>query len=179
MTTRHFLTLCGSLRTGSLNRAVARTLGELPDAPGTVVHYEGLGLLPFFNPDEELAGPPAGVLELRRLVAAADGVVVVSPEYAHGTSGVLKNGLEWTVGGGEFTDKPTVVVTASPAVTGGARAQAWLRETLAVMGARVLDESMVIPTAGLKITDGRVTDPGTLAGLRAALEALAKAAAEG
>ncbi|MER5636786.1 NADPH-dependent FMN reductase [Kitasatospora sp. NPDC002227] len=171
-----FLTLCGSLRAGSLNRAVARTLAELGGAPGSVVNYEGLGGLPFFNPDVELAGPPAEVLELRGLIAAADGVVVVSPEYAHGTSGVLKNGLEWIVGGGEFTDKPTAVVTASPAVTGGDRAQAWLVETLEVMGAHLVPGSMTVPTAGLKITDGRVTDPATLAGLRAVLAALAEAA---
>ncbi|WP_441249252.1 NADPH-dependent FMN reductase [Kitasatospora sp. McL0602] len=177
-TPRRFLAICGSLRAKSLNKAVARTAVALCEAPDSVTLYEGLGLLPFFNQDVEQSAPPESVLELRRQIEESDGVLIVSPEYAHGTSGVLKNGLEWIVGGGELTDKPTAIVTASPGITGGDRAQAWLKETLEVMGARILPESMPIPVAGPKITDGLVTDPATLDGLRAVLAALTKAADE-
>ncbi|AUG80804.1 hypothetical protein CFP65_6137 [Kitasatospora sp. MMS16-BH015] len=179
MPAHRLLTVCGSLRGGrSLNRAVTDTLPELCEPGAEVTDYRSIGLLPFFDQDVELAGPPGSVLELRRLVAAADGVVLVSPEYAHGTSGVLKNALEWVVGGGEFTDKPVAVVTASPGPAGGDRAQAWLRETLEMMGARVLPESLPIPFATGKVTGGRLTDPPTRTALAAVLAALGKAAEE-
>lgn len=169
--------VCGSLRDGSLNAAVVATAAELCAEDGVVLErYRGIGALPFFNPDVETAGPPPAAEEWRAALAAADGVLVASPEYAHGTSGVLKNALEWVVGGGELTDKPVLVVTASPSMTGGDRAQAWVTETLQVMGARVLPEALAIPQASAKIDGGRVTDPPTRRALRSALTALTTAA---
>ncbi|MFG2292411.1 NADPH-dependent FMN reductase [Streptomyces sp. NPDC048603] len=169
----------GSLRSASLNTGVVRTVAELGPALGvTTTVYPDLGRLPYFDQDRESSGPPVEVLEFRALLAGADAVLISSPEYAHGTSGVLKNALEWVVGGGELVDKPLAVVTASPSMTGGDRAQAWLSETLAVMGARVIPESLPIPLASAKIKDGRVTDPVTLDALRGVVEALRKSAAE-
>ncbi|GHH65080.1 hypothetical protein GCM10018781_16940 [Kitasatospora indigofera] len=173
----HFIAISGSLRANSLNTGVVLTVSELCVAPVTMTVYGGLGSLPFFNQDVEESCPPPEVVELRELIAASDGVFISSPEYAHGTSGVLKNGLEWIVGGGELVDKPVAVVTASPAATGGDRAQAWLRETLEVMGADILPESMCIPVAGAKMSGGRVTEEATLQGLRDVLAAMARAAA--
>lgn len=169
--------VCGSLRGGSLNAAVVETAVELCAEAGVGMEvYRGIGELPFFNPDVEAAGPPPAAKEWRAALGAADGVLVASPEYAHGTSGVLKNALEWVVGGGELTDKPVLVVTASPSLTGGDRAQAWVTETLEVMGARVLPEALAIPQASTKVRDGRVTDPGTREALRSALAVLMAAA---
>ncbi|MEU4211026.1 NADPH-dependent FMN reductase [Streptomyces sp. NPDC026206] len=170
----NLLALCGSLRQGSLNSAVAHTAASLCRPPVAMTVYEGLGGLPFFNPDVERECPPAEVLDFRARLAAADAVLITSPEYAHGTSGVLKNGLEWVVGSGELVDKPVAVVTASPSMTGGARAQAWLRETLQVMSARVLPHELRIPCATVKITNGRVTDEETLTGLRSVLADLTR-----
>ncbi|GGO85207.1 NADPH-dependent FMN reductase [Wenjunlia tyrosinilytica] len=171
-----FFALCGSLRDGSLNAAVLRTAAGLCP-PGTEfsVHPD-LARLPFFNHDDELAGPPAVVKDLRAQVGEADGVVIASPEYAAGTSGVLKNALEWLVGGVEIADKPVVIVTASP--SGGYEAQKWLRQTLTMMSARVLPESLPIPAAASKIADGRVVDEGTLRALEELMAALARAARE-
>ncbi|MFI9235194.1 NADPH-dependent FMN reductase [Streptomyces cinnamoneus] len=172
------LALCGSLREGSLNSAVAHTAAGLCRPPVSLTVHEGLGGLPFFNPDVERDCPPPEVLAFRARLAAADAVLITSPEYAHGTSGVLKNALEWVVGSGELVDKPVAVVTASPSMTGGDRAQAWLRETLEVMSARVLPAGLRIACAGAKITDGRVTDETTLAELGTLVAELARAGAE-
>ncbi len=167
----------GSLRSGSLNAAVVETAAELCTEAGVVMEvYRGIGDLPFFNPDVEMTGPPPVAKEWRAALGAADGVLVASPEYAHGTSGVLKNALEWVVGGGELTDKPVLVVTASPSLAGGDRAQAWVTETLQVMGARVLPEALTVPQASAKIKEGRVADPPTREALRSALAALTTAA---
>ncbi|OII59676.1 hypothetical protein BJP40_13095 [Streptomyces sp. CC53] len=173
-----FVGISGSLRDGSLNTAVVRTAAALCPPGAALTVYQGLRDLPYFDQDQESAGPPPVVRAFRALLESADAVLISSPEYAHGTSGVLKNGLEWVVGGGELVDKPVAVVTASPSRTGGDRAQAWLEETLLVMGARVLPESLRIPLASAKIADGRVVDVDTLAQLRQVLDALERAAEE-
>ncbi|QKW09289.1 NAD(P)H-dependent oxidoreductase [Streptomyces sp. NA04227] len=172
------LALCGSLRSGSLNAAVLRSAADLFVPPWEITVEPDLSRLPFFNADVEMNDLPAVVAELRAKVGASDGLLISSPEYAHGTSGVLKNALEWLVGGGEIAEKPVALMSASPAVTGGDRARAWLTETLTVMGASVLTESLRVPMATRKVTDGRLTDEPTLAEMRELLDTLARTVAE-
>jgi chromate reductase len=169
------LGISGSLRAASLNTAVVETAAELCTGPMRMDIYRGIGELPFFNSDVELSDPPASVLEFRSRIERADAVLFSCPEYAHGMSGVLKNALEWIVGGGELVGKPTAVVTASPSMTGGDRAQAWLTETLEVMGAQILPERLPIACASAKISGGRVTEDEALGQLRGVLDALARA----
>ncbi|MGW4496488.1 NADPH-dependent FMN reductase [Streptomyces sp. NPDC004376] len=173
------LAVSGSLREGSFNTTVLRTAAELCPATGKVEIFDSIGNLPFFNADVELAGPPPVVRNLRSQVGMADALLIASPEYAHGTSGVLKNALEWLVGAdsGEIAEKPVAILTASP-VTGGEHAQAWLSETLAIMGARVVPEACLkIPGAGKRITDNRVVDDTLRTELQNALSALLNAVA--
>jgi NAD(P)H-dependent FMN reductase len=170
------LGVSGSLRAASLNTAVVETAAELCTPPMQMDIYRGIGELPFFNSDVELSDPPSSVLEFRSRIEAADAVLFSCPEYAHGMSGVLKNALEWVVGGGELIGKPTAVVSASTSITGGDRAQAWLTETLEVMGAQILPERLPIASARGKISGGRLTDPETLGQLRDVLAALTQAA---
>ena len=133
--------------------------------------------LPYFDHDVEMAGPPPEVTEFRALVGEADGVLIASPEYAHGMSGVLKNALEWLVGSGGVVGTPVAVVTASPSMTGGDRAQAWVRETLEVMEA-VLLPSLLVRRASGRIRDGAVHDPEVLGALRTLMGELTSAARE-
>ncbi|MGI5471341.1 NADPH-dependent FMN reductase [Streptomyces sp. CA-132043] len=158
----NILALCGSLRKQSLNAAVLRTAAELCPPPHEVRIAPSLGRLPFFEQDVEETGvlPPA-VAALRGRAGAAHGVLIATPEYARGTSGVLKNALEWLVGGGQLYAKPVALVSASPSALGGDRAQAWLRETLTMMGADVLPDGLPIPQATAKIADGRLVDGPT------------------
>ncbi|MFF3543183.1 NADPH-dependent FMN reductase [Streptomyces platensis] len=171
-----FLALCGSLRTGSFNGAVVRAAAELC-APRTSLEIgPDLGQLPFFNQDVELRALPPKVRELRERCAASDGLLIASPEYARGTSGVLKNALEWLVGSGEQVGKPVALVTASTSAQGGDRAQAWLAETLTMMGTKVLPEGLRIGQAAAKVTDGRLVDEATRQELHALLAELARVA---
>lgn len=168
------LGLCGSLRTGSHNGAALRTAADLCTASGYEFELAPtLSRLPFFNADEDASALPPTVADLRARVDQADAVLIASPEYAHGTSGLLKNALEWLSGGIEFAGKPVALVTASPAATGGNRAQAWLRETLTVMGIDVLSPGLEIPLVPRKVSGGRVTDPATVAAMAELLGALA------
>ncbi|WP_239013177.1 NADPH-dependent FMN reductase [Streptomyces sioyaensis] len=121
---------------------------------------------------------PAPVAALRAAVAAADALLLVSPEYAHGVPGVLKNALDWLVSSGECVNKPTAVVTASPSPTGGDHANAQLRETLHMMTGEVVTAACrELPAIGPKIDPAteRVADEETLADLGAAMTHLAAA----
>ncbi|MFF4696644.1 NADPH-dependent FMN reductase [Streptomyces chattanoogensis] len=173
------LALSGSLRARSSNGAVLHSVLGLHDGPATTAD---IGALPHFNPDldGEGATPPPAVAALRAAAGAADALLVVSPEYAHGVPGVLKNALDWLVSSGECVDKPVAVITASPFPTGGSHANAQLRETLRMMSGQVIDPACLeIPAIGPKTdpTTERVTDEPTLTALRTALSHLTAGAA--
>ena len=134
------LAISGSLRAASINSALLRTAAELAP-PGLRLRLRPLDDLPPFNPDLE-ACLPAAVRAFHDDVAAADALLIASPEYAHGVSGVLKNALDWLVAFEPFVHKPVALINAS----GRARhAEAALRETLVTMSARLLAASATIP----------------------------------
>jgi len=138
------LGICGSLRAKSLNRMALMAIQTVE--PELVV-WEGLALIPPFNPDWE-DQPNEAVLELSRLIREAKAVVIASPEYAHGVTGVVKNALDWTVGSGEFMQKPTVVINCSHSAT---IANAALRETLSVMEAEVIPFALPLFSHGMTV----------------------------
>lgn len=125
------LGLCGSLREKSLNRlALSALQTKVPD----LIIWNGIGQLPLFNPDIEL-NPNEVVNDYRAHLRRARAVVIATPEYAHGVTGVMKNALDWVVGTGEFMQKPTLVVNCSCSAT---LANLAIRETLTVMEAEVI-----------------------------------------
>ncbi len=83
-----------------------------------------------FTPDLDGDDPPASVHSLRRLLQAADGVLISTPEYAFGIPGTLNNALDWTVSSGEFSGKLVATMSASPLWTGRDKAHASLLLTL-------------------------------------------------
>jgi len=165
--------ISGSLRAGSSNAALLRAGAALAPEGMELVFYEALGSLPHFNPDLDGGDPPRAVRKFRALLGGADGVVISSPEYAHGIPGSLKNALDWVVSSGELFGKPVVLVNASP--SGGERVQAALTQTLSVMDAQVLVEaSLRAPFVRKQLDDqGKISDPHLARTLRASLEALA------
>jgi NAD(P)H-dependent FMN reductase len=173
------LAVSGSLRTASSNTALLRAAVRLAPRGAEVALYEGLAGLPHFNPD--LDDPdggrpvPSAVADLRSRLAASDGVLISSPEYAHGVPGSLKNALDWVVGSGELYGRPVAVVNASPRAT---HARASLVEVLKTMDANLVEEASVtvpLPTNG---TDEAVilSDPGLSRALGSAVAALAREA---
>ncbi len=146
------LAVSGSLRAGSKNTTALLAAAHVASAEIEVRLYQGLGELPHFNPDLDdldhgLA--PAAVLELRRRLRDADALLICSPEYAHGVAGAMKNALDWVVGSGELTDKPTLVMNLSP---GSQHAHPALLETLRVMGAAVLERTIAAPISGRELS---------------------------
>ncbi len=166
------LSISGSLRRVSVNTAVLRAAALLAPDGIEITVYEGLGDLPHFNPDLE-ADEPAAVTDLRVRVRAADGLLISSPEYAHGVPGALKNALDWLVGGSEFIDKPVALLNATPPATW---AQASLAETVTVMSGRLVSEASIsLPLRGKKLdAAGIAADPELAGPLREAIAAFAR-----
>jgi chromate reductase len=108
------LALSGSLRAASTNSALLAALQRHTPLDCRVTVYDGLGGLPIFNPDDEGERTPAGARALIVSVTASDGVLVSSPEYAHGVPGGLKNALDWLVSRDAAVGKPAMLVHASP-----------------------------------------------------------------
>ena len=140
-----------------------------------VMFFEGLGDLPHFNPDLEGSGDdPPPVQDFCARLRAADGVLISSPEYAHGIPGVLKNALDWVVGSGELVGKPVALLGASPHST---HAQASLTEVLTTMAAVLIPEaSVTLPLRGKGLdAAGIAADAEFSKTLRSALAAFALA----
>ena len=130
----NFLGLSGSLRAASTNSALLGVMREYAPEGCTLSIYDGLGRLPIFNPESEQR-PGAEVLRLTAMVVHADGLIIASPEYAHGVPGGLKNALDWLVSGEAAIGKPVMLVHASPR---SRIARAALREILKTMSFDVL-----------------------------------------
>jgi chromate reductase, NAD(P)H dehydrogenase (quinone) len=169
------LGLSGSLRADSYNTAVLRTLSERLSG-ATSLHVSPLDPIPPYNADCDGDRSPASVRALRVAVYEADGLVLCSPEYNYGMSGVLKNAIDWISRPAlrsVLKNKPTLLMSCSPAYTGGARAHAQMRETLSACLARVIARpQVVINYAGEKIIGGRLADSATLAFIDEALRDL-------
>lgn len=132
------LALSGSLRSASYNTAAIEALKIL--APGNIEIMIGLiEGLPLFNPDREGEYIPA-LEELVQALKASDGLVIASPEYAHGVSGPMKNALDWLVSGVEFPYKPIMLINTSPRAS---HAQDSLKEILKTMSGIVVEKACV------------------------------------
>ena len=122
--------IVGSLREGSINRKVARSIFALRDDNLDCSMIE-IGDLPLYNQDLD-SNPPEQWVRFRQQVAAADGVLFCSPEYNRGIPGVLKNAIDVgsrPYGQSVFDKKPAAIVTASPGSIGGFGANHQIRQT--------------------------------------------------
>ena len=159
--TMRLLALCGSLRAKSSNRTLLEGAAALTPDGVTLEIYEGIAELPQFNPDIEDENQPDSVTAFREALTKADGVVISSPEYAHGVPGALKNALDWVVGTSELVEKPIALFNAFPRST---YAVAQLSETLTVMSGRLIDDAHVtVQMAGREIPEGGVAADRELA----------------
>jgi len=169
--------IAGSLRRESLNRALLRAAAALAPAGLEIVEHDLIDI-PLFNQDVEERGDPPAVTDLKRAVAAADGVLIATPEYQHGVPGVLKNALDWLSRpprGSVLQGKPVAIMGASPGMTGTARAQAQLRQALVYNGCPVLPPPEVLVARAHEAFDdgGALADEATRGFVAGALERFA------
>lgn len=136
------LAVSGSLRDRSSNLILLEAAALLAPDGVEIVFCKNISELPHFNPDLDTpeTGPPFSVVAWREQVKAADGILISSPEYAHGVPGSLKNALDWLVSSGETIGKPFALLNASPR---SIHAPAQLAEILQTMAAMIITEASV------------------------------------
>ncbi len=171
----NILVLVGSLRAGSLNaQFAAEAVQHLADS-ATVTVYDGLADLPFYSEELDVEQPPAGVVRLRKAVAAADALIVVTPEYNGSLSSVLKNAIDWVSRprqAAAIAGKSVAVLSASMSPRGGASAREHALRILTVAGAKPLTDTVGIASAHAAFADGRLTDDAVRAELAGVLAQL-------
>ena len=181
MTTTHIgeqfrvLGISGSLRKGSLNTALLRAAQELAPSDMDLKIFD-LAEIPLYNGDTEAEGDPDPVTALKAAIREADGLLLATPEYNRGPSGVLKNAIDWASrdrGPESLAGKPVTMIGAG-GMTGTARAQEQLLPILSETGALVMVEPGVqvalFPEQKFD-ADGRLVDEATRGLLRAHLRA--------
>ena len=172
---RRVLCLSGSLRRVSSNAAALEAAQQLAPPTLELELYRGLGTLPLFNPDDEMAAVPVSVSALREAVGRADALLIACPEYAHGVPVAFKNLLDWLVGSLEFPGKPVLLLNT--AARGSYHAQEALAEILATMSAQLLAPQPVLvalPGAGCSAAQVLASAERCVE-LRAALDVLVEA----
>jgi len=137
------LAISGSTRQYSSNYYLIKAITELFADQVDIILFENIASLPHFNPDNNFENTPKEIADFRDLLKSVNGVIICTPEYAHGVPGTLKNAIDWTVSSGEFSNKPTVLITAS---TDGRFAHTALLEVLKTIEAGNVEQlQLLIP----------------------------------
>lgn len=176
--TLHWVGIAGSLRTGSYSSALLSEIVAMSDDHTRISAFR-LHDVPLYNQDLEptQGAAPAPVLALREAIRTADGLIVVSPEYNWGMSGVLKNALDWAsrpAYKSVLAGKPALIISTSPFPLGGVRSQAQVRQTLAATLARVVARpEIVVAHVADKLSEGKLTDEATRGLIKSGLADLA------
>ncbi len=159
----------GSLRSGSLNRALLRAAVEL--APDDLrIEVFDLIDVPLYNGDVEAAGDPEPVARFKAAIRTAEGVLIATPEYNHGVPAVTKNAVDWASRpprGAALDRKPVAIIGASPGITGSARGQSQLRQAFEFTNSYAMPQpELLVFRAHEKFdADGRLIDESTRAHL--------------
>jgi chromate reductase, NAD(P)H dehydrogenase (quinone) len=170
------LAISGSLRAGSHNTRLLRHLAEQAPEGVEVELWTGLKSVPPYDEDDDVEPAPPAVAELRHEIAAADGLLIATPEYNHSLPGVLKNAIDWASRPRASTalqNLPAAVIGASTGSFGAVWAQAEARKVLAASGARVIDAELAVPLAHEAFdADGRLHNEEHASGAIQVLAAL-------
>ncbi len=173
----HVLGIAGSLRKQSYNRAALHACVDLLPPDMTLEIYD-IKDIPLFSEDVEAQGYPEPVQHFKQRIAAADALLIATPEYSYSMPGVLKNALDWASRPSANTplnDKPVAIFGASTGPWGTARAQLHLRHSCVYFNAHPLNKPVVqINFADKKFdADGKLSDETTRQHLHTLVHALA------
>jgi len=171
----HVLGFSGSLRKASFNTGLIRAASQLMPERMTLEEFD-LSSIPLYNADNDGPHAPGSVLAFKSRIAAADALLIATPEYNYSIPGVLKNAIDWasrTPTDSPLREKPVGMMGAG-GVMGTVRAQTHLRQILHFNGAfALLKPEVYVSRAREKFDDeGRLTDDDTMKQIRAFLDAL-------
>jgi len=150
--------LSGSLRSNSYNSLALFALQQV--APRNIsIEIGSIGELPLFNPDLEETLPES-VLDLKKSLSQSSGLILATPEYAHGVSGPMKNALDWLISGIEFPGMKIMLINTSPRAS---HALSSLKEILATMSGQVIDSAYVsLPLLGSDLNKDNICENSTV-----------------
>jgi chromate reductase len=158
--------ICGSLRKGSFNRQLMNASISLAPEGMTIKEAPPFAKIPIYNfDDQQSTGFPKDSDALNEAIRAADGVLIVSPEYNWSIPAGLKNAIDWLSRYKEvsFKDKPVAIQSAAGGLLGGARMQYHLRMSLQAIDAQVFGKpEVIVSMAAQKFADGKLTDQGAI-----------------
>jgi chromate reductase, NAD(P)H dehydrogenase (quinone) len=155
----NIVVIVGSLRRDSFNAKLARAIAKLAPADFTFKDSQ-IGDLPLYNQDDDANQAPP-VKRLKAEIAAAQGLLFVTPEYNRSVPGVLKNAIDHAsrpYGQSAFSGKPAGIIGVSVGAIGTAVAQQHLRNTLAYLDVPTLGqpEAFIQAKEGLFDSDGSI-----------------------
>ena len=161
------LAICGSLRKGSFNRMLMNNSIALAPEGMSITESPSVGAMPIYNFDDQQAtGFPPGSEALAAAVRAADGLLIVSPEYNWSIPGGLKNAIDWLSRYKEvpFVGKPVAIQSAAGGMLGGSRMQYHLRQSLTPLDVHLFGRPEVIVSFAAQKFDenGKLKDQGAI-----------------
>ena len=164
------LAICGSTRTESVNLHILKRIAEMYAREIDFTIYTQIDQLPHFNPDLDTDTPPEAVINFRKQIESADGILICTPEYVFSLPGSFKNAIEWLVSTILLTDKPAALITAS---SSGQKAHEALTLVMKTVGVKVAEAaSLLISAPKTRISiDGTITDEDTIKSIRLLMEA--------
>jgi chromate reductase, NAD(P)H dehydrogenase (quinone) len=157
----NIIVMCGSLRKGSYNAALARTAPKLAPPGMAIIPAPPIGDFPLYNHDVQSAtGFPAPVVALADAMRAADGVLICTPEYNWSIPAPLKNAVDWVsrMKDQPFANKPVALQSAATGLLGGSRAQYHLRQSLTSIDALLFGRPEVIVTFAAQKFDDKTLE---------------------
>jgi chromate reductase, NAD(P)H dehydrogenase (quinone) len=155
------LVICGSLRKGPYNAALARTLPALAPAGMKLRAASSFERFPIYNFDiQNATGFPAEIVAWADAIRSADGLIIVSPEYNWSIPGGLKNAIDWVsrMKDQPFKDKPVALQSAAGGILGGSRMQYHLRQSLTSIDALLFGRPEVIVTLAAQKFDEKTLE---------------------
>ena len=162
----HILAIAGSMRSESFNRKALKIATRIATEYGAIVEEFDLNTsgLPLFNEDLRAEGFPESVKKLKQAIAAADMLLIATPEYNHSVPGVLKNAIDWASDKtNPFDGKVAAIFGASNGLVGTLRSQLHLRQILASLGVEVVPQPQVFIRSAHQafLPDGSFADQKT------------------
>lgn len=163
--------ICGSTRLQSVNSRLLDAIATRYKSHADFDRYDAIGGLPHFNPDLDKEPLPLSVADFHNRIAAADAVIICTPEYVFSLPGSFKNAIEWTVSTTLFTGKPGALITAA---SSGYKAHEALQLVMGTVGLTWGSRgALLISAPKTKInTKGEITDQATLHSIEALMEEL-------
>ena len=165
----------GTLRKGSFTQSLLQEAALLCPPSAELEVFERLGEFPLFSSELENKVPEV-IKEFKNKIKNADAVLIVTPEYNFSIPGYLKNALDWAsrpYGDNSFDEKPGLIISASPGMLGGVKAQYAMRQTCVFLNIHLLNKpEIIIPSIHEKMKDGKLADEHTIQKITEGLHAL-------